>query len=222
MAKIHAFEQHAEAYDDWFQRNPQLVSAELAVLRQVLGQGLTNWLEVGVGSGQFAQPLGISWGVEPSVSMIRRAKNRGIDVVTGIAEDLPFVKQSLSGVLMVTTICFVDDLQQSLAEAFRVLRADGALVLGFVDKDSPLGQSYEARRGESKFYREAQFFNPRELLGALQEAGFYKFEIWQTLFAEGPIEHIDNGYGQGAFVVIKAVKGAAFDQFASCQGLPYD
>ncbi|MDX9959582.1 MAG: class I SAM-dependent methyltransferase, partial [Spirochaetia bacterium] len=47
-------------------------------------------MEVGVGSGNFAVPLGIGLGVEPSEEMARKAERQGIRVFRNVAEALPF------------------------------------------------------------------------------------------------------------------------------------
>jgi ubiquinone/menaquinone biosynthesis C-methylase UbiE len=60
---------------------------------------------------------------------------------------------------MVTTICFVDDLKKAFREAFRVLKKEGFIVIGFIDKDSELGKIYRANKNKSRFYKIAEFFS---------------------------------------------------------------
>jgi SAM-dependent methyltransferase len=47
-------------------------------------------VEIGVGTGLFAVPLGILIGVEPSPRMAELARYRGIEVLENVAEELPF------------------------------------------------------------------------------------------------------------------------------------
>jgi hypothetical protein len=47
-------------------------------------------VEIGVGTGRFAEPLGIRVGVEPSKAMRQVAQKRGIEVIDGVAQVLPF------------------------------------------------------------------------------------------------------------------------------------
>jgi len=92
MAKIKPFEDFSEEYDEWFVRNKDKYEAELRALRWFIpayGCGL----EVGVGSGKFASPLGIKIAVEPSHKMADRARKLGIHVLPGLAEDLPVSKR---------------------------------------------------------------------------------------------------------------------------------
>jgi SAM-dependent methyltransferase len=95
-----------------------------------------------------------------------------------------------------------------LAEARRVLKPGGVLVMGFIDRDSPIGQGYVAHQSESMFYRQATFFTAREVEALLREAGFSIDEWGQTLSRSLPeiraIEPLQHGVGRGAFVVVRA------------------
>lgn len=141
-----------------------MYDAELEAVRQLVPAPGAEGMEVGVGSGKFAAPLGIKIGVEPSEKMATKARKQGITVYPGVAEDLPFSDGRFDFVLTVTTICFVDDVIKSFREAFRVLRPGGSIIVGFVDRESKLGRQYADRRDWSKFYREATFFSTREVL----------------------------------------------------------
>jgi SAM-dependent methyltransferase len=160
-------------------------------------------LEVGVGTGKFAGPLGVKTGVDPSRRMVDKARALGLAVAVGTAEELPVRTGCLDLVLMVTTICFVDDIARAFQEAFRVLRSKGIVVVGFVDKDSELGRQYMRRKDHSKFYRWANFFSARQVLQYLADAGFEKIESKQTLFPTGQPRCIQNGFGSGSFIVVK-------------------
>ncbi len=80
MAKSAPFETHSEPYDEWYERHQAAYLSELLAVRALLpwkGQGL----EVGVGTGRFAAPLGVKTGVDPARSMLDRAEERGVEVV---------------------------------------------------------------------------------------------------------------------------------------------
>jgi len=209
MPKTGPFDLHSDQYEDWFVRNQFVFQSELNALRKVIppeGKGI----EIGVGSGIFAEPLGIREGVEPSAVMRNRAREKNIRVLEGVAEDLPCADESFDFALMVTTICFVDDPGRSLHEANRILKDSGTLIIGFVDKNSPVGKKYLEHREESVFYKDAIFYGTEELIGILKETGFEIGEICQTVFEE--LDHVRNvqqplkGYGKGSFVVIQAIK----------------
>ena len=209
MPKTEPFDQYSDEYDHWFVVNKYAFQSELKAVKSVMpvsGKGV----EIGVGSGIFAEPLGIREGVEPSRAMREKAKKKNINAVDGVAECLPFSDSSFDFALMVTTICFVDDIVQSFHEARRILSDNGMLILGFVDKDSPIGKIYQQYKEESVFYRDARFYGTEELYRILRKTGFEIEGTWQTVF--GNLEEIDrdqetrSGYGQGSFVVIKARK----------------
>lgn len=206
MPKIEAFEKYSDDYDEWFEKNNDLYEAELETIRQLLPPLRTEGLEVGVGSGRFAAPLGIKIGVEPSEQMAIKAEKQGVKVYQGVAENLPFSEDKFDFVMMVTTICFVDDIVKSFSEAFRVLKLGGSIIIGFVDKESELGRQYSNESEKSKFYKEANFFSAKEVVKYIEEAGFDNIKIKQTLVAGESQEIILDGFGRGAFVVIKGEK----------------
>lgn len=206
MAKIEPFEKYSDDYDKWFDNHLDFYEAELEAVRQLMPPAGAEGVEVGVGSGKFAGPLGIKIGVEPSEKMASKAKLKGIDVTSGIAEQLPFCDGMFDFVLMVTTICFVDDVSQSLREAFRVLRAGGFIIIGFVDRQSELGRHYTQKKESSRFYKDAAFFSAPEVLSHLEESGFVITNVLQTLIPGKMPQTILEGFGRGAFVVIKGRK----------------
>lgn len=207
MPRVAPFEAHHQRYEAWFEQHEAAYISELLALRPFVpwdGRGI----EIGVGSGRFAAPLGVQVGLDPSAAMLAYATARGIEVVEGAAEDLPFQAGSFDHALVVTTICFVDSPAGMLAEARRVLRPGGRLVIGFIDRESALGQHYLAHQAESVFYREATFLSADEVEHLLLEAGFAISAWGQTLAHPLPgtreIEPLRSGRGQCAFVVAAA------------------
>ena len=205
MAKIEPFEKHRDRYEEWFEAHGPLYEEELEALKTLLPP-FERGVEIGVGTGRFAEPLGITEGVEPSPKMAEVAKERGIAVTEGVAEALPLSDASYDLALMVTTICFVDDPPKAMREIYRILKPGGHVLLGFVDKETPLGRLYRKNRPKSRFYQQATFFSTEEVLALLKEAGFVECKAVQTLF--GPdLEHmrggVKEGYGEGAFVALR-------------------
>lgn len=207
MPGIDVFEKHIDDYEAWFDKHRFVYESELRAIKEILpvsGMGL----EIGVGSGRFAAPLGIRYGVEPSRAMREKARERGIKVIKGVAEALPFGEQEFDFALMVTTVCFLDDMDLAFKEVLRVLKPGGCFIIGFVDRESPLGKLYDKRRDTSTFYKEATFFSVDELVAHLKEAGFRHFTFHQTLFGPlqeiGKSEPVKEGSGEGSFVAIKA------------------
>jgi ubiquinone/menaquinone biosynthesis C-methylase UbiE len=209
MPKIEPFEKHASQYEEWFERNKFAYESELQAIKEQLPES-KNGIEIGVGSGRFASPLGIKLGLDPSKEMRRLAQKRGIQVIDGMAEAIPFGDSHFDFVLMVTTLCFLDDIEAGLKEVHRVLRSGGCLIIGFIDANSPMGRSYQEQKNKNVFYREATFYSVEEIVAYLNKAGFKDFNFKQTLFRPltdiRDIEPVKEGYGEGSFVVVKATK----------------
>ncbi len=208
MPKIEPFEQYAGRYEAWFEKHRPVFESELRAIRTLLpeqGEGV----EIGAGSARFAAPLGIKVGLDPSGKLGELARARGLEVVKGVAEALPFAHASFDFALMVTTICFLDNVDAAIREAARVVKPAGALVIGFIAKDSPLGMLYEQRKADNVFYQVATFYAVDEVVFHLENAGFKRFTFTQTIFHSpweiSEVEPVKAGYGEGSFVVIKGV-----------------
>jgi len=212
MPKIAPFEKYVEKYEEWFMENRWVYDAELRAVKAILPTG-GHGLEIGVGTGRFAEPLGIRIGLDPSKRMRDIAQKRGIQVLDGVAEKLPFDDSSFDFALMVTTVCFVDDIYKALLEAHRVLSPGGFLIIGFVDRNSTLGQTYLDRQDKSVFYKEATFFSVNELVDIMDQTGFinltFKQTIFQSLSKTTRHEPVKSGHGEGSFVVIRGRKKQA-------------
>ena len=97
-----------------------------------------------------------------------------------------------------------------LSKAYRVLKPGGQLIIGFIDRTSKLGQQYQAHQAENVFYRDATFFSANEVEQLLINTGFIE-PVWVQTLSKAPdetnaIEPIRAGYGQAAFVTVKAYR----------------
>jgi SAM-dependent methyltransferase len=187
-----AFDSLSSIYDAWFEEQGKLIFAiEISAFQKVLPSLPKNWLEVGVGSGRFAQALGIDIGVDPSLNMLGLARKRDISVLLTRGENECFKNKSFGTVFLIVTLCFVDSPLEVLYEANRVLRADGKLVLGLVLRDSPWGQFYLSKKREGhRFYQHATFYSFEELSEFLEATGFVVEDTVSTLF-QRPGEVVD-------------------------------
>jgi SAM-dependent methyltransferase len=208
MAKIAPFEAHPDDYEAWFDAHPDIYAAEIEAIRRLLPP-FKKGVEIGVGSGRFSLPFGIREGVEPSEKMAEIARLKGIRTIKGVAEQLPLEDGSYDLAIMVTTICFVDDVSRSFEEIRRILTPGGYIIIGFVDRESPIGRLYERNRDRSRFYQAANFFSTSEVKTFLEAAGFVDIRIVQTLFGESLQEAesgVKEGFGEGSFVALRAQK----------------
>ena len=90
--KTKVFESHVNEYEAWYEKYPEVYQSEIQALREHfrrLPESIQG-IEVGLGTGRFAEPLGIKEGVEPSEPMAERARKRGIEVMDARAEHLPY------------------------------------------------------------------------------------------------------------------------------------
>jgi hypothetical protein len=65
---IHIFENSAGEYDAWFEKHRFCYGSEFQALKTLAGTHHRG-LELGVGTGRFALPLGITVGLEPARAM---------------------------------------------------------------------------------------------------------------------------------------------------------
>ena len=209
MPKISPFQRYTAPYENWFTEHRWVYEAELRAVKALMPES-GRGLEVGVGTGRFADPLGIKTGLEPSVRMRKIARHRGIKVLAGVAENLPFGDDKFGLVLMVTTVCFLDDIHKAFIEAHRVLANGGFFIAGIVDRNSLIGQKYLKHQDESVFYKLATFFSVDEVVKIMCQSGFTDFRFRQTIFRSlsetKDKEPVKLGYGEGSFVAIRGRK----------------
>ncbi len=208
-AKIDTFNKYSDEYDKWFEVHPWVYKSELEAVRILLPQNGLG-VEIGAGTGRFSIPFGIKVGVEPSIAMAEIARRRGMTIYDATAENLPFNDNEFDFALMVTTICFLEDPLQALKNIRRILRPSGKIIIGMLDKDSPIGKLYEAKKKDSKFFKNANFYSVKQVLEWLEKTGYNDIHIMQTIFHKPEeiiaIEQTKNGHGEGLFVIISAQK----------------
>ena len=215
---IGVFQRHAARYDAWFEsdRGRALFASEVRCLRR-LSNGLPRpWLEVGVGTGRFAQALAVDVGADPALRALSLAAQRGVQVVAALGEALPFPDHAFGTVLVIVTICFADDPEGLLREARRVT-SEGGVVLGIVPAASSWGRFYAAkgRRGHL-FYSRARFFSLEDLDDLARRAGLRLEGTASTLLQEPEgqslrVEAPQSGIAPGAGFVALRYCGAAAD-----------
>jgi ubiquinone/menaquinone biosynthesis C-methylase UbiE len=165
-------------------------------------------LEIGIGSGIFAEKLDIKFGIDPSENMLKLARQRNLNVDYGFAENLPYADNNFDFAVFITSICFIKNPTKALQEAYRVTKHNGDLIIAFIDKESSLGQLLTAEKHDSKFYKTASFYSVKEIISLIESCNFVVSEIFQTLtgLKKKKIEKPMKGFGKGSFVVIKGNK----------------
>ena len=212
MIELEVFDNFALEYDQWFEDHEIEYALELKAIREFLPKEGVG-IEIGAGTGRFTKPLGISLGVEPSEAMRSLALSRGVNIIAGIAESLPVEGGLYDFALLVTTVCFLEAPEFAFKEVYRVLKVEGFIIVGLIDKDSKLGKKYEEKKSESKFYKNAIFHSVLEIKKKLENAGFSNIESVQAILPgdinENYKPEVKLGYGEGSFVVLRAQKHVA-------------
>lgn len=202
------FDDVAEAYDQWFDDFETTFLSELAAVRY-FGPFAGRGVEIGIGTGRFAEQLGIREGVEPSEAMAALAEKRGIRVRRGIAEQLEYGNNSFDFAIMVAVDPFVEDIGKVYGEIFRILKSGGKLVVGTLHRDGEVARKYMTMT-ENPVYRKAVFHSVSETLSSLEKAGFTGLRTAQSLFEPHPAktETPQPGHDRGSFVTVEAIKPA--------------
>ena len=180
------FDSFAAQYDAWYDDKGKLAfEIELRVFRDLLPLLPKPWLEIGVGSGRFAQALGIETGVDPSARLLEMAMSRGVEGYLGVGEDMPFAAGGFGTAFIIVTLCFVARPTEMLEEVHRILEARGKLVIGSMLREGPWGQFYLKKKTEGhRLYKNAHFLSYKELLQMLQQSDFTIDKTVSTLFQE--------------------------------------
>jgi ubiquinone/menaquinone biosynthesis C-methylase UbiE len=210
MEKSEVFDKYFKEYDEWYEENKLAYLSEVAALKKVIPKGKKG-LEIGVGTGRFAEALGIQYGIDPAKKMLSIAEKRGIKTFVGKGENLPFADKEFDYVALIITLCFVENPEEVIKEAKRVLKDKGKIIIGIIAKNSFLGKLYQKKKAAGhKIYKYANFFTVEEVVDLLKKEGFKNFIFYQTLFK--PLEELKEveepkeGFGEGSFVVIAGEK----------------
>lgn len=195
-----AFDELAARYDAWYDTasGRVLYDLELGCLRPFLSGTAAARLEVGVGSGRFAAALGVGVGLDPARAPLRLAAKRGVHVVQGVGERLPFADHVFGAVALIVSLCFAEDPAGLLDEARRVLAPGGKLVVALVPGDSAWGRWYEEKgRAGHPFYQSAHFLTLADHLQLLGHAGFESVTGRSTLIQVPTDAPVDEAVQEG-------------------------
>lgn len=148
-------------------------AAESAPLRAGLAYAdgsVDRVLDLGGGTGRASQALDGATVVDASRGMLERARERGLPTVQGDVSRLPIRDGSADAAVVVDALHHFPDADRTLAEAARVLRPGGALVIRDFHPGTVRGRLLVAAEHAVGF--ESSFRGPNELVRALADAGF--------------------------------------------------
>ncbi|MBI4827106.1 MAG: methyltransferase domain-containing protein [Nitrospirae bacterium] len=211
---VDAFDKYAEDYDEWFDSAEGKVLFKLeAASARLLMKGLEHpFLEIGAGTGRFAEALGIEYGIDPSKEVLKIAEMRGIKAETASGEKLPFKDESFGGVLILFTLCFVENPEKVISEAKRVLKTGGGLIVGIINRESLWGKLYAVKKAEGHpIYKHATFYSVNDIKDIIEKAGLSVDSYASTLCqppSEKPVKEVINNrlVKNAGFICIRAGK----------------
>ncbi len=182
------FDQLASEYDKWYdKRGRYIYQLEVETLRKVieLHDLKRPFIELGVGSGRFAEPLKIDTGVDMAPNMLKLAESRGVKVIRADLHSLPLEDDSFNTVFFIYTLCFLQEPILALREAYRILRPAGHIVIALTLRDTTWGELYLKFRAEKhRFYEFANLLSLEELENLVLSAGFKQVAVYSSLLCE--------------------------------------
>jgi len=211
LSKSVIFDKFKDRYLEWFKENRVIFENEVRLVNALITYRGKLCLDLGVGPGFFSKELGCSTGLDPSRAMVEIARKLVDNVVLATAESLPFKANSLKTVIIVVTLCFLDDPHRALVDVFNSLEEDGEVIICIIPRNSRWARVYRrlSRRGHP-FYSYARFYDVDEVVKLLEDTGFKVKEVkatlrhspWVRSMPDKPVAY----RGTEGFACIKGVK----------------
>ena len=145
-ATLFNFDKVADAYDSYYQND---LGKKIDLLEKNLVELFFNEinkkevLEIGCGTGHwtsFLSELGLKvTGIDISEKMLEKAKSKNIPNATFEVHDatnLPFANESIENIVCITSLEFIENKEKALKEMHRVLKKNGTILIGTLNKDS--------------------------------------------------------------------------------------
>jgi len=202
---VEAARRYEEWYEAGFGRRADSVERRLLSRHLRHFRGTRSLLEVGSGTGHFADlwaDAGLdATGIDmaPDRVAFSRHCRPTFPVIRGDAVALPFRERTFDIVALITTLEFISSPATALEEAARVARR--GLLVGVLNSWSPV--AWWRRLRVMKSYQCARFFSPRGLQRLTGHLGRRESSLrWSTgLYACSWLDGID-GLPFGAFLVM--------------------
>jgi ubiquinone/menaquinone biosynthesis C-methylase UbiE len=145
------FDSVADIYDET-RGLPKVTMDEIIDIMVEQLRNCERVLDLGVGTGRFADPLnraGINiWGVDISQTMLKKAQNKGLgNLILGDACVLPFKDSSFDSVICVHVLHLVESCGVVLRE---IKRVGGTTLLSVINKNSQFNALNEYRNALSE------------------------------------------------------------------------
>ncbi len=210
MTSQSIFDVSYNEYDSWFDNKGKIIfENELRGLEFITQKTDLLSIEIGSGTGRFAEKLNIKFGIEPSFNMGILSKKRGVKPIIALGEYLPIKNKTFERVFFIFSVCFINNIKNAFAESYRILKDNGEIIVGFIPSESPLGKKYIQKKQEGHpYYNNAVFYRFSELKKILEKTGFKIIQTaYQMLKDEKKAEKPSQGINQTAnFLIVKGQK----------------
>jgi SAM-dependent methyltransferase len=178
-----------EEYDAWYRtpRGSWIGETEYRLLREALVLPPdASVLDVGCGTGYFTRRLASDGfditGLDTSAEMIGYARSHGTgreQYVIGDARRLPFPDRHFDSCVAITSLCFIREQEQALAEMVRVTRQ--RILLGLLNRHSLLYWQ-KGRHGGRGAYHGARWHTARAARALLVRANLQNIDIRSAIY----------------------------------------
>jgi len=178
-----------EEYDAWYRtpRGRWIGETEYRLLRKLLAPSPgASVLDVGCGTGYFTRRLAGDGfkitGIDSSPAMIHYAQSRrqtDEEYIIGDARDLPFPDQRFDYCIAITSLCFIREQEQAVAEMARVTRR--RIALGLLNRHSLLYWQ-KGRHGGRGAYHGAHWHTAREARALLVRATLKNITVRSAIY----------------------------------------
>ncbi|MFC7250075.1 class I SAM-dependent methyltransferase [Halomicroarcula sp. GCM10025324] len=167
-ADVGAFDRFARAYNLVM---PRARVSKLEAGLAVADREIVRALDVGGGPGRAVRRLDIPERtvVDAALGMLAQARGYGLATVAGDATRLPIRAASVDAVFIVDALHHIRDVETVFAEAARVLRPGGVLVVREFDPTTVRGWGLVAAERLVGF--DSAFYTPADLSTAMEDAG---------------------------------------------------
>ncbi len=200
---MNSFDYAATKYEQWFQKNYELFKSELKAIQNLIEEDLWEALEIGVGTGVFAEALNIKEGIEPSKEVAKYALARGVNVTISSIEEFKTEKK-YNSIFMITVDSFIKNLERVFKKIHNMLTNSGCIYLVILDRESPLGKIYNENKEQDENYKYANFHSFDEVNKMLSKR-FNIEKVTQTIFKlDNQYQEPIDGHGEGIFCAIRA------------------
>jgi len=211
--KIKAFNVVAESYDIWYKhpQGKQVFDAEKnAVNHMIPKQGIG--VEIGAGTGVFAESLTTEERtilcLDPSVEMIKKAKERELPCILGVGDSIPLRKLIDFG-YMITVLEFLNEPIKLFKEVRENSKENHVFSILFINTESNWGDLYRdiGAKGDPVF-QHARFYSLEDVSMMLEEVGYRISDAKGTLNSDPMKQEVDvdlvEPSKQSGVIIVKA------------------